>query len=208
MTLRFLLVCEGSADIALEGHIRKLLVNLGHHDPQGSHWTQGRSLTDKVRNGLKYSGECDLLLVHRDSDSIVETTAAGPEHRRSEIRDAIGESPYAGVWASIVPVRMTEAWLLVDEAAIRTVVGRPHGNESIELPALRDIEGIPSPKDVLTQALLSASGATGRRLRRIGRDLPQLRRQLLEDLPVRGLLEQVPSWARFRNELASALVDI
>ena len=108
MTLRFLLVCEGSADSALESHIRKLLVHLGQRDPQGSYWTLGRTLTDRIQNGLLYSGNCDLLLVHRDSDSASETNAAGPEHRRLEIRDAISGSGYAGTWISIVPIGFVE----------------------------------------------------------------------------------------------------
>ena len=32
----------------------------------------------------------------------------------------------------IVPVRMTEAWLLLDESAIRRVAGRPHGDEPLD----------------------------------------------------------------------------
>ena len=205
MTLRFLLVCEGSADTELVQHIRRLLVNLGQEDPQGTHWYYGRFLSDKIRGGLQNSGACDLLLVHRDSDSANETRSSGPDHRRVEIRKAICDAGYQGAWASIVPVRMTETWLLLDEAAIRMVVGRPNGKDPVTLPPSNNLENLPNPKDVLDAALISASGALGRRLNRIKRDLPKFHHRLLEGLPVGGSLEQIPSWVRFRADLSDAL---
>ena len=205
MTVRFLLVGEGSSDTALALHITRLLVESGANHPQPMVWYNGRQLVEKIRLGLRVSGGCDLLFVHRDSDSEQETDATGPERRRREIRDAVCDAGYSGQWVSIVPVQMTEAWLLLDEIAIRTVVGRPDGTEPIELPSSSHVETVANAKDLLFQGLLTASGTSGRRLRKIRRDLPHLRRQLLENLPVGGLLEQVPSWVRFRDDLASAL---
>jgi hypothetical protein len=103
---------------------------------------------------------------------------------------------------------MTESWLLVDETAIRYVAGCPRSNTSLDLPPLRRVELESDPKGRLEQALLAASSKSGRRLRRFERDIPTLRRQLLNDLPVGGPLEQVPSWVRFRDDLIAALIDI
>ena len=60
----------------------------------------------------------------------------------------------------------------------------------------------------MAEALVTASGAKGRRLRRFTRDLPQFRRQLLEGLPIGGPLEQVPSWVRFQEDLTTALTPL
>ena len=109
MTIRFLLVCEGSSDAALVQHIRRLFVEYGQNDPEGLTWDKGRLLTDKIRGGLQYAGDCDLLLVHRDADASEETPNAGPERRYDEINKAVSYSGYSGVWIGIVPVRMTEA---------------------------------------------------------------------------------------------------
>jgi hypothetical protein len=38
----------------------------------------------------------------------------------------------------VVPVRMMEAWLLIDEMAIRRVAGNPNGRIPIELPVLNN----------------------------------------------------------------------
>ena len=107
-----------------------------------------------------------------------------------------------------VPIRMTEAWLLLDESAIRRVVGRPHGTEPVKLPGIDQVERMADTKGVLAQILRSASGATGRKLRKIDRDFPHFRRQLLQDLPVGGLLDQVSSWVRFRDDLAKVVTGI
>ena len=205
MTVRFLLVCEGSSDSALMTHIRRLLVQYGLTDPQGTFWARGGPLADKIREALEHSGDCDLLFVHRDADSYEDTHSAGPKRRRAEIINAVSDASYTGVWVGLIPVQMTEAWLILNESAIRWVAGRPRGTEPLGLPHPSEVEGEPDPKNRLGKALIAASGTSGRRRRRFERDLPQFRRQLLENLPIGELLEQVPSWVRFREQLATAL---
>ena len=50
--------------------------------------------------------------------------------RKNEIERAVAEAFQAGqppAWASVIPVRMREAWLLFDETAIRKAAGNPSG---------------------------------------------------------------------------------
>ena len=201
MTLRFLLVCEGSSDSALIPHISRLLLQSGHFDPQGQSWTRSGSLANKIREGLQFSGFCDLLFVHRDADSDVETSSAGPERRYAEIEEAVHDSGFDGPWVGVVPVRMTESWLLLDEIAIRRFAGNLNGSNPMYLPAQTQVENESDPKGCLEKALVAASGLSGRHLRSFRRDIPELRRLLLEELPVGGSLEQVPSWVRFRDDI-------
>ena len=208
MTIRFLLVCEGSSDAALVQHIRRMLVEYGQSDPEGMSWHKGRQLTDKIQGGLQHAGDIDLLLVHRDADASEETPSAGPQRRYDEIIQSVSDSGYGGAWVGIVPVRMTEAWLLLDEAEIRRVAGRPKSEEPLRLPSPTQVENCANPKQRLAKALTIASGASGRRLRRLQRDLPQFRHQLLGNLSIGGLLEQVPSWVRFRDDLQKALHEL
>ncbi len=205
MTLRFLLVCEGSSDAALIPHISRLVIQNGQTDPQGIAWPGSRSLDQKILEGLVNFGSCDLLLVHRDADSLVETASSGPQKRANEIEVAVRDSGYSGPWVAIVPVRMTETWLLMDEEAIRQVSRRPHDNTPLGLPSPGQVESESDPKGCLEQALLTASGMSGRRLQKYKRDIPHLRRRLLEELPQGGPLQQVPSWVRFRDNLLAAL---
>lgn len=99
---------------------------------------------------------CDLLFVHRDAERMSR------EERASEIRQAFAKIAHPPV-VCVVPVRMTEAWLLFDEMAIRTAAGNPNGNQPLELPIINDIESLPDPKKMLHDLLRAASGHVSRR---------------------------------------------
>ena len=65
-----------------------------------------------------------------------------------------------------MPVRMQEAWLLFDEAAIRYAAGNRSGRQALDLPPIKRLEDLPDPKAELYALLKQASGRSGRRLRR------------------------------------------
>jgi hypothetical protein len=119
-----------------------------------------RGLVDRILASLELY-PCDLLFVHRDAESVQFET------RKKEIERALLEAaapptvlPPA---VCVVPVRMQEAWLLIDERAIRTAAGNPRGTQEITLPPIGQIEGLPYPKDVLHESLRAASGLSPRR---------------------------------------------
>ena len=198
----FMLVCDGSSDGALVSHIRRLLIESGVSKPEGYYWTQGRYLADKIRNGMSRFGDVDLIFVHRDAES------TEPEVRYREIESAVERASYRGPWVGLVPVRMTEAWLLLDVAAIRAAVRNPNGRTPLTLPMPHECEQRADPKTILETALIDASETRGRRRIRIRKEWPDLRRGLLESLPVGGPLEQLPSWSRFRQDTLNALQEL
>ena len=61
---------------------------------------------------------------------------------------------------------MTEAWLLIDERAVRRAAGKPHGQEALDLPSIGKLEHVSDPKGVLYDCLRKASGRSGGRLKR------------------------------------------
>lgn len=117
-----------------------------------------RNTEQRLRTALELY-PCDVLFVHRDAE------AQPSALRRDEIATAL-----RGVLVRhipVVPVRMTEAWLLADESAIRSAAGNPNGTENLNLPELRRLEGLPNPKRVLYDALTTASGLNARRRSRL-----------------------------------------
>ena len=199
MRVRFLLICEGSSDTALVHHIQALLIDCGASEADGIAWYRGRRVKDKIRHGLQYHGGVDLLFVNRDADS------AGAEARFAEIGKGIAAADYHGRWVGVVPVRMTEAWLLTDEAAIRRVAGRPRGTEPLDLPPPHGLEDVSNPKQMLRDVLLKAGAPGGaRRRKRFASDFDAFRKQLAENLPVGGSLEQLDAWVRFRDDVTAA----
>ena len=113
-----------------------------------------KGLADRVRAAVDLH-PCDLLVVHRDAerDDIAQ--------RRHEIASATSGLKHAVV--AVVPVRMTEAWLLFDEAAIRRAAGCPNGTMPLGLPPWKKVEALPDPQELLYAAMRDASALKGRR---------------------------------------------
>ncbi len=114
-----------------------------------------RSLGEKLAAAIQMY-PCELLFVHRDAEG------QDPRVRYEEI-EAANRTGCSHI--CVVPVRMQEAWLLHDEAALREAAGRPSGTEHLGLPPPRRWEELADPKKVLHEALRSANGARGRRAR-------------------------------------------
>ena len=113
---------------------------------------------------------CDVLFVHRDAEE------EDPNNRYDEIRRALPSGmAVSKPYVCVVPVRMTEAWLLTNEAAIRRAAGNPRGRMKLSLPAVGRIERIPDPKETLFAAIRIASGLDQRRLRKVNTRTCRLR---------------------------------
>ncbi|KAB7729107.1 DUF4276 family protein [Rudanella paleaurantiibacter] len=137
---------------------------------------------------------CNWLFVHRDAEK--QTV----EMRQQEIDDAWREqkktaSQYQIV--SVIPVRMTEAWLLIDEQAIRVAAANPSGKQRIQLPSVRLLESLSDPKNKLKQLLREASGLQGRRLQQFNESKAiQLVAQNIQDF---SALKNLSAYAQFEE---------
>jgi hypothetical protein len=201
---RALFVADGSSDEPLAGIVERLFLD---HDvvvdmttPEWGALTERvpRDVGSRVRAGLALmSPPPDLLVIHRDAES----REAGP--RFTEIAEAVAATSASTPHVPIIPVRMTEAWLLLDEAAIRRVSGNPNGRAPLSLPAPAAAERLPDPKALLDECLCIASGMRGRRLRAVRQAFPANRRRLLETLDLEGPIASLPSWQRMQADVAA-----
>jgi hypothetical protein len=165
--LRFTLTTDGSSDCVLLRHLEWILRRaFGTRVAIQPQWADLRSLrrspkslSERVRVALELY-PCDLLFVHRDAES------ADSSPRYEEIKRAVAEVGVSTPTIPVVPVRMTEAWLLFDEQAVRSAAGNPNGRMAIDLPT-RNPETIADPKALLHDALRRASGLAGRRFRNL-----------------------------------------
>jgi hypothetical protein len=103
---------------------------------------------------------------------------------------------------------MTEAWLLLDEAAIRDVAGRPSGRVALDLPEPGDVERLDDPKGKLQEALLTAGETTGRRRKQFERDFGRHRALLLERLDPTGPVRHLAAWQRLHREVHDAMAQL
>ena len=166
--LRYTLLADGSSDRALLPILTWLLRQSCGAIPIEAEFADLRRLPHppkKLSERIHWSVElypCDLLFVHRDAES------APIEVRESEIRKALKESLVEDSVrvVCVVPVRMQEAWLLIDEAALRKAAGDPNGTQPIDMPDVQKLEELADPKQLFRELLRQASGLRGRRLKR------------------------------------------
>jgi hypothetical protein len=178
--LRFTLLADGPTDDSLLPALEWVLMQAGVARAIAPQWADfeyvrkpPRGLESRILQAVDLY-KCDVLFVHRDAE------AQQPGRRFEEIRCAASylgsESPCV---IPVVPVRMTEAWLLFHEASIRQAAGNPNGSTPLGLPPLSKLEKLPDPKKDLHEALREASGLSGRRrkafdARRAARGVAQL----------------------------------
>lgn len=195
-TLACTLLADGSSDRVLEPVLRWLL---DIHCPdvtelQFAEYLPGnpKGLAARIVTALDQY-PCGLLFVHRDAEAI------RPEARQREIVEAWQSQTGGRHLVTIIPVRMTEAWLLLDEAAIRSASGNPNGAMPLKLPGAARLESLTDPKESLFEALRTASGRAAGRLKAFS---PEARRHRVAELmtsyePLRAL----PSFLRLEAQL-------
>ncbi len=157
--LRYTLVTDGSSDRVLIPILTWLLKTQGVVCAIQPGWADLRQLRrpkrmklgDKIRLGLELY-PCDLLFVHRDAER-------EPREKRVDEINKVIEKIMNSVPPAIcvVPVRMQEAWLLFNEAAIRHAAGNRSSSQTINLPSVNQLENIPDPKTELHERLKQAS---------------------------------------------------
>lgn len=208
MSARALLLADGPSDAPLGGHVERIARRHGRElevvapDLRWLNPPPGLQISARLKAVLDFDDAFDLIIVHRDAEG------QDPQNRRDEIEAAVAAVLVELTSLPVVPVRMTEAWLLLDEAAIRRVAGRPTGKVALGLPAAKDAESVPDPKALLQRALEVASGATGRRLRRVQRDFGAQRRRLLESLDHDGAVRELSAWRALEASVAEVVAQL
>ena len=163
---RFTLVTDGRSDgemlvpileWLLRTHCESIGVKVVHADT-----SQWRDRSKRLENKIAFALEaypCELLFIHRDAEG------QPPDCRRLEIQKAIEplSATMRAAHVCVVPIRMTEAWLLVDETAIRWASSNPNGQVHLNIPPLSKLEDQPDPKRLLHEILIAASELSGRR---------------------------------------------
>lgn len=143
---------------------------------------------------------CDFLFVHRDAEGV------GALLRQQEIKTSWPDSPQTATLICVIPVRMTEAWLIASEEPIRAAVGNPNGTDFLDLPAIKDIESLPDPKEVLFSALKTASGLSPSRKRSFNPH--QYRHRVSELMDDLGPLRRLKSFKHLETQVQMQLTSL
>ena len=189
--IRFTLLADGTSDRALmpilewllNQHFPNLITEGAFADFRFLPCPPQRNRLDLRINKAIDLFPCDILFIHRDAENIPW------EKRHEEISSVLKDTVVQGTKPiPVIPVKMTEAWLLFDESAIKTASGNRRG-PTLSLPSLKKVDTLPDPKEVLIKALKDASGLSGRRLARFDERSAVTRvAELIDDFsPLRAL---------------------
>ena len=194
MELTYTLITDGSSDRALIPIINWTLDQISgiRYNSQYAEVSlkQSEGLLRRAEQAIRFY-ECDILLVHRDAEAI------SADLRIEEIRRYLAElgKPYV----PIVPIRMTEAWLLVDEQAIRSAASNPSGQAALSMPRMDRLEEIPNPKNMLFDKLKLASGLPPGRLRKFRSE--SCRHRVAELISDFSQLRNLSAFTQFETDL-------
>jgi hypothetical protein len=204
--LRYTLLSDGSSDARLLPILDWLLNENGVTLPIRSAWAdlgqlrlpKKPSLSDKIRISLEYY-PCELLFVHRDAES------QSREMRIAEIESAISTIALSPPVVCVIPVRMIEAWLLIDEGAIKSAAGNRHYTGNMLLPDISQLERLPDPKEILHDLLKQACDLNRRRLRRY--PVHQYARRVSQYIHDFSALRRLSAFNALENEIRVAIVS-
>ena len=206
--LVFTLLCDGSSDKVLvkilTWIIRKQLTNVSIRVEFGDLRklpNSPKKLEERMQKVLEYY-PCDVLFVHRDAEK------HSLESRKQEVIEAWRKIKNTTISddniIAVIPVRMTEAWLLLNEESIKIAAGNPNNKNSLSLPSLHHVEDLPNPKAVLHQKIKEASNLQGRKLAKL--KIPQRVHVLVDNITDFSPLRQLSAFQKLEKDIKTPLL--
>lgn len=204
--LRFTLVADGSSDRALVPILRWALHQQLNAKPVVAFADvrklpqRPRTLSDRIAKGVELY-PCEILFVHRDAEK------ESIDKRLQEIQEALKNLQENIPWVGVVPIRMQEAWLLIDANALRKAADGTDRRLPV-LPPIKRLEDLPDPKQKLRDLMRQASGASGRKLKKFNRDLEERIQRLAEIIDDFSPLRQLSAFQHLEKDIQQVLKDM
>lgn len=205
--LRFTLITDGSSDIALMNVVKWLLDDIYPELPNiGTHANFSILLnppkTSEVQNRINFAKEYypfDILIYHRDAESIDINIIS---QRIQEIKNQVLDGN-KDLIVCVVPVKMMETWLLINEEAIKKAAGNRAYKGNMNLPNCNRLEKIQDPKQLLHSILKETSGLKNRRLNKF--NVYEAVHLVAENIENFSVLRELNSFLIFEKDLKIAV---
>lgn len=158
---------------------------------------------DRIIRIAEHTKGLEFVIYHLDADGPNEDAAF--KDRFEPGYKAIAGNPdrYNLNIVPIIPVRMTDAWIIADFELFRAVVGTDLSRKDLGFKSKpREVESILNPKQVFEGAV---SAVKKRRRKKIPLN------QIYEDIALQmdlGLLQKVPAYQKFLSRLNDKLEDL
>ena len=207
--ITYTLLTDGSSDKTLMSIINWLFNNLLPTIPIEKQFADLRILPNPPKELDKRIAKaielypCDILFVHRDAEQ-----NKNPEeiHRKRSEEISIGFGTRNEKLVKIIPIKMMEAWFLIDEIAIKKAADNRNSSFKINLPHHNKLESLTEPKKQLHQLLKDVSQKKGRRLDNFNVNIAV--HIIAENIEDYSILRNLFSFQSFENELKRALKEL
>ena len=145
------------------------------------------------------------LIIHADADAPTEVDALQYRYEPGRQLVETSEDDVCDDLLPIIPIRMTEAWMIADFEAFQDVVGTVLSADDLGFPnSPHQVEAIQDPKHEMSIAIDQIfSGRRRRRRVRLGQYYEPLARHVRLDE-----LEKVPAFQQFTCDLTSVLAQL
>ena len=158
-----------------------------------------RSLEDRMLSALK-GYPCEILFIHRDSEN------QPLDKRKNEIMEAwnkVRKPNQKNSVVAVIPVRMSETWLLCDAEAIKAASGNPNGRVNLKMPSIKRLEDESNPKKLFHSLIQRASELKGRNLTKLNvhRSVHLVAEYTKDFSPLRNL----PAFQKLEEEIKDVL---
>ncbi len=202
-SIRYTLIADGSSDKALMNIIKWLLDDLYPTIPNKGTFGDFRNLQNPPKKGdvkmqIQYACRLypfDILFYHRDAESDTNNII---EERITEIKKQLDEDFHSKT-VFIIPIKMMENWLLLDELAIKKAAGNRNYSNTITLPKISRLENLTEPKLFLQNLLKDVSGLKSRQLKNF--NVQQAVHLVAENINDFSPLRQLNSFKKFEMDL-------
>ena len=197
--IQYFIISDGSSDRLLIHPIdwifkSKGIESKGERIDFGLSGLYPKTIAEKIEMAIIIHPNLEFLFIHRDAEK------QSIDIRIQEIESELLKTAIENIETiKIIPIRMSEAWLLIDEKALRKAAGKPSGKIKIQLPQTKKLESLANPKDLLKTALENASEYSGRKKAQFDfNEARQLVSQYIEDF---SELRQLSAFQRLEADI-------
>ena len=212
------LFTEGTTDIRfLESVVRKTLEDIAF-ECKGQIETEVKTI-EINKTGLKFidqvlsaskKGMDDygimFLCVHTDADEETDNTVM--ESKIIPVLKSLSErseTEYCKLLVFVIPVYMTESWMLADKELLKSEIGTQLSNFDLGIHAIP--ECVTNPKEIIINAIRIAQSDLTRRKRNRGLDISELYQIIGQKLEL-SQLENLDSYRKFKDSLKDAFKEL
>ena len=164
---------------------------------------KGENFVEQVVNIVKKYPYFHVICIHSDADSPdIEDRLKNNFEPVFAAVEEFGNDVCKNL-VTIIPVQMTEAWMLADLDLLKEKIGTSKSNRDLGLPnRIKSVENLADPKAVIKEALRVAQLDQPRRRKKL--KISQLYSPLSQELSIEKLM-QLPSFRYFMENIRSSL---